>query len=152
MILVEMDHDARIAPIFKTKEEAEAHHKPAAIRPWLGDSVAWWEGETLAVETTDVHPQQLMAGAFPLSPQGKVIERFSRDGENIFYQFTVDDPGMYTQTWKGELDFTPIKGHVHEYACHEGNYAMPHMLAGTRLEERKAAEAEQAKTTAPAPQ
>jgi hypothetical protein len=139
MILVEMAHDARIVPIFASQAEAQRGHKPAAITPWLGDSVAWWEGDTLAIETINVNPEQGRAHPFALSPAGKVTERLSRDGRDIFYSFTVDDPAIYTQAWRAELAFRPIEGHVYEYACHEGNYAMPHMLAGQRLLDAQAA-------------
>jgi hypothetical protein len=145
MILVEMDHDVRIVPIFESEAKAKASHKPNVIKPWLGDSVAWWEGDTLAFETINVHPQQASAGAFPLTPKGRVTERLTRDGEKIFYSFTVDDPDMYTQVWKAELSFNPIKNHVYEYACHEGNYAMPHMLSGQRLLDEQAAKAKPVK-------
>jgi hypothetical protein len=111
------------------------------ITPWLGDSVGWWEGDTLAFETANVHPQQRKSGAFPLSPKGKVTERLTRDGDAVFYSFTVDDPETFTQVWKAEYTFAPIKGHVYEYACHEGNYAMPHMLAGQRQQDEEAARA-----------
>ena len=141
MILVEMAHDARIVPIFESEARAKASHKPNVIKPWLGDSVGWWEGDTLAFETINVHPQQQQAGAFPITEQGKVTERLAKDGARIFYSFEVDDPAMYTQVWKAELSFNPIKNHVYEYACHEGNYAMPHMLSGQRLLDEQAAAA-----------
>jgi hypothetical protein len=144
MILVEMDHDARIIPLFASAAEARRHHKPDAIKPWLGDSVGWWEGDTLVVETINVRPIEGRAGPFVLSPEGKVTERFSRaeDG-SIFYQFTVDDPATYTQPWTAELSFRPSPGRVYEYACHEGNYALKDILAGARLKEAAAREAAQ---------
>jgi hypothetical protein len=148
LIVVEMDHDARIVPIYGSEAEAKAHHKPNVIKPWLGDSVGWWEGETLAFETANVHPQQQRSGAFVMSPKGKVTERLTKDGEGIFYTFSVDDPEMYTQVWKAEYTFNPIKGHVYEYACHEGNYAMPHMLAGQRMQDEAAAKAKPVKASA----
>ncbi len=149
VILVEMDHDARIIPLFETASEARAHHKPDVITPWLGDSVGWWDGDTLVVETTNVRAEEGKSGSFPLSTDGVVTEHFTRDGpDNLFYQFTVNDPKIYTQPWKAELTFRGIKEHVYEYACHEGNYAMPHMLAGQRLEERQHAEAMKTKMPA----
>ncbi len=132
MILVEMVHDARIIPIAASK--AEAKHRPAAIKPWLGDSVGWWEGDTLVVETVNVHPEQANQGQIILSPQGKVIERFARaaDGQ-LYYEFTVDDPVYYTQTWKAEETLNKRDESVYEYACHEGNYAMEGILGGARI-------------------
>jgi hypothetical protein len=135
-----MVHDARIIPIYGSAEQARASHKPAAIKPWLGDSVAWWEGDTLVAETRNVHPVQASRTSTPLSPEGMVTERFTRisDGE-LLYQFRVDDPAHYTKSWSGEYAFKPAKGAIYEYACHEGNYSMPGILLGARLKEAKAA-------------
>ena len=63
MILVEMVHDARIIPTFDTAKEARENHRPSAIRPWLGDSVGWYEGATLVVETMNIRPEQRTCGA-----------------------------------------------------------------------------------------
>ncbi len=136
MIMVEMVHDARIITI--AKDKASAHHKPNVIKPWLGDSVGWWEGDTLVVETTDVNPEQGQSGPIFMSAQGKVTERFTRvSKDQIFYEFAVDDPVYYTQTWKGEESLNARQEAVYEYACHEGNYAMKGILGGARLEEAK---------------
>ena len=132
MILVEMVHDARIIPI-------AGNHRPKELTPWLGDSIAWWEGDTLVVETVNVHPQQARRGQVPLSDQGKVIERFTRDSdEQIFYEFTVEDPVYYTQTWHGEMAINAIDGRLYEYACHEGNYGLIGILGGARRLEKDA--------------
>ncbi len=146
MILVEMAHDARIIPIFDSAATARAHHKPKVITPWLGDSVAWWEGDTLVMETTDVNPLQAENQSFPLSPKAVVTERLTRDGDkDIFYQFTVNDPETYSRPWKAELSFYP-QSRLYEYACHEGNYGMVGILAGARNLEREKAEAAKMKT------
>ena len=141
MILVEMAHDARIIPIFASPEKARAGHKPNVITPWLGDSVAWWEGDTLVAETINVNPAQARDGSFPLSDKATVTERFTRlGGTEIFYEFIVDDPDSYTQPWKAELSFYP-QSRLYEYACHEGNYGLHGILAGARLKEEQDAAA-----------
>jgi hypothetical protein len=142
VIEVEMVHDARIYPIYASAEKARASHKPAAIKPWLGDSVAWWEGDTLVAETRNVNPIQSGRTATPLSAEGTVTERFTRinDGE-LLYQFRVEDPGHYSKPWSGEYSFKPVNARVFEYACHEGNYSIPGILTGARLSEEKAAKA-----------
>jgi hypothetical protein len=138
-IEVEMAHDVRIIPIFASAAKARAGHRPGAIRPWLGDSVGWWEGPTLVVETTDIRPLQGENHPFYLSPAAKVTERLTRvSDKEINYKFEVDDPATYTQAWKAELSFYPGKG-VYEYACHEGNYGLEGMLAGARAREADAA-------------
>ena len=136
VILVEMVHDARIIPIFPSADAARASHKPAVIKPWLGDSVAWWEGDTLVSETRNVNPIQSSRTQTPLSPEGTVTERFTRIApDELLYQFNVNDPVHYTTSWSGEYAFKPGKGAVYEYACHEGNYAMDGILGGARLKE-----------------
>lgn len=137
MIDVEMNHDVRIIDI-------NGKHDDPKIRKWFGSSVGHWDGDTLVVETRNVHPIQEMRGAFPLSTEGRVIERFTRiSDKEMLYEFTVDDPRYYTQPWKGEMLFTKDDQRIYEYACHEGNYALPGILAGARAEER-----EQAKSAA----
>jgi hypothetical protein len=134
-IVVEMIHDTRSAPIFPDKATAQAHHGPAALHLWLGDSVGWWEGGTLVVETVNVNPEQGEAGPIFLSPQARVTERFTRRPEGVFYAFEVDDPAYYSRPWRAEETLTPNKGELFEYACHEGNYALRDILAGARHEE-----------------
>ncbi|MCW8196273.1 hypothetical protein F6455_15880 [Proteobacteria bacterium 005FR1] len=133
MINVEMNHDVRIIDI-------EGKHSHKNVREWFGSSIGHWEGDTLVVETRNVHPIQERRGAFPLSQQGKVIERFTRiSDDELLYEFTVDDPLYYAQAWKGEMIFTKDDEQIFEYACHEGNYALPGILAGARAEEREKA-------------
>ena len=138
MILVEMVHDARIVPTFDSAPEARRAHRPDAMKPWLGDSVGWYEGGTLVVETINIRPEQVLASAIPVSPSGMVTERFTRvaDGE-IFYEFSVDDPAVYSSPWRAELSFYAAKERVYEYACHEGNHAMEGILGGARRLERE---------------
>ncbi len=132
MILVEMVHDARIVPVFASAAEARANHKPAIIKPWLGDSVGWYEGDTLVVETINANPVQR---GF-ISAQGVVTERFSRWNANqVTYEFTVEDASLYSQSWKGEMSLNRTEPWF-EYACHEGNYALHGILSGARKLER----------------
>jgi hypothetical protein len=141
MILVEMVHEARIVPIFESKAAAQAGHRPAAIKPWLGDTVGWWEGDTFVMQTKNVRPEQAANHTFPLSEEGVVTERLTRiSADEIFYEFSVEDPNYYSQPWRAELSFYATEGPVYEYACHEGNYAMPGILLGARLQEAAAAE------------
>jgi len=137
VILVEMNHDARIIRM-------RGKHLPKQVRPWLGDSVGRWEGETLVVETTNFNPGESLRlnfnQSFYISPNGKVTERFTRISKTeIFYEFAVDDPETYTQTWRAEMIMNAAEGKLYEYACHEGNYALPGILAGARKEEQEAA-------------
>jgi len=131
-IVVEMVHDARIVRL-------NARHRTDNIRPWFGDSIGWYEGDTLVVETTHIPKIQAYFGAWE---HLTVTERFTRvAGERLRYQFTVADPATWDKPWGGEYEFSALKGQVFEYACHEGNYALGGILAGAREEERRAAQA-----------
>ena len=133
MILIEMVHDTRIIPIFSSAEEARVKRRPAALNQWLGDSVGWYEDGVLNIETININPHQMGQSSVPISPNGKVTEQFSRYADNeILYTFTVEDSNLYSQPWTAELSYYPLNGRIYEYACHEGNYSMPGILAGAR--------------------
>jgi hypothetical protein len=137
MIMSEMVHDVRIIHLNRTTR------LPASVRPWLGDSIGRWEGDTLVVETTNIHPMQLEQTSILWAYRGatdnlKVTERFTRTGpDTILYRFTMEDPATFTAPFTGELPFTKIDEMIYEYACHEGNYAMENILGGERAREKK---------------
>ncbi|MEX1032715.1 MAG: hypothetical protein WDZ30_05100 [Cellvibrionaceae bacterium] len=132
MILAEMNHDARI---IRMNDE----HRPESMRSWLGDSIGHWDGNTLVIETTHFNPGESLRlnydQSFYLSPDAVVSERLTRISDTeIFYEFEVEDPEIYKQPWRGEMVFNAAD-EIFEYACHEGNYALPGILAGAREEE-----------------
>ncbi|WP_309090909.1 hypothetical protein [Phenylobacterium sp.] len=141
VIQVEMNHDLRIVRL-------NGKHRTDGVRPYFGDSIGWWEGETLVVETTNIPRSQQFAGSWE---NLKVTERFTRVGKNrLHYSFVVEDPTVWEKPWGGEYEFAPLAGRIFEYACHEGNYALPGILGGARAEEQAAAEAAAAKAKADA--
>jgi hypothetical protein len=130
MILVEMVHDARIIRIGDK-------HLSSSVKKWLGDSVGQWEGDTLVVTTKNFRPDQSFFGS---SENMVVTERFTRvANDQIVYRFTIEDPTTFTAPFTGELPFTAVDSSVYEYACHEGNYALPGILAAEREQEKAAA-------------
>lgn len=136
-VLVEMNHDARII-------QMNADHGPEAVTPWFGDSTGRWEGDTLVVETRHFNPSESLRTwfdqSFYISPNAVVTERFTRVSDTqIHYEFAVDDPKIYTEVWRGKMVFNKTEGPIYEYACHEGNHALPNILGGAREEERQAA-------------
>ena len=135
-ILVEMIHDARIIPMDGRP------HVDNDIKQWLGDSRGRWEGDTLVVETVNLpHVDQRNVAVYGTSEQGRVIERFTRlDADTMDYQVTVDDPPTFTGPWTASIPMTKVEGPLYEYACHEGNYGLPNILAGHRREEALAVE------------
>ncbi len=140
MIMTEMVHDVRIIRL------GEPQPVPDHIRPWMGVSWGRWEGDTLVVETTNIPVRQTSATRY-VYPGGsadmKVIERFTRaDEDTINYEFTVDDPTMYTRPWSGQVPFKAMDELVYEYACHEANYSLFNVLSGARAQERAPARQE----------
>jgi len=129
MILVEMVHDVRIIRM-------NAKHNPASVASWFGDSIGHWEGDTLVVETVNLHEGNRFRGG---SANMRVTERFKRvDATTILYRATIDDPERYQQPWTLEYPFTSTAGPVYEYACHEGNYSITDILGGARKTEDEA--------------
>jgi hypothetical protein len=130
VILNEMVHHARIVPL-----DGRPH---GAIPQWLGDSRAHWEGDTLVVETRKFtrYGLGLVALRYHGDENAHVTERFTRlDADTLRYQFTVTDLTIWTEPFTGIVDMTKTLEKVYEYACHEGNYAMTHILTGARAQE-----------------
>jgi hypothetical protein len=132
-ILHEMFHDYRIVPLDGRP------HVGSAIRQWLGDRRGHWEGNTLVIETTNFSKNV----ADTNNPRGagenlRLVERFTRTGPaSLEYKFTVEDPTTFTKPWTGVVPMTTDQaragatvGELYEYACHEGNYAVPSALRG----------------------
>ncbi|MCY3965002.1 MAG: hypothetical protein OXG83_08185 [Acidobacteria bacterium] len=125
VILIEWMHWAKVVRL-------NAEHAPPEVRSLGGDSIGWWEGDTLVVETTNFLAQ-------PGVPRDglKVVERFARQSaDGLLYEFTVHDPD-YTAPYSGEFIWPQTEEQNYEYACHEGNYAMGNILRGARLLERE---------------
>jgi hypothetical protein len=136
MILTEMVHDVRVIRM------GEPRRLPEHVRPWMGDSWGHWEGDTLVVVTTNIHPGQplfqISGAQFYPSEKIEVTERFTRASETtINYEFTVHDPVMLDEPFGGEVPFNALDGLVYEYACHEGNYALENVLRGARAQEQQ---------------
>ena len=130
MILMEMVHDARVVRM-------GSEHPGPEVKKWLGDSIGWWEGDTLVVETTNFAPDS--AGFFGGTENRRVVERFSPMGNgDLLYRFTVEDDTTWTEPWSGEYIWRSSPNKIYEYACHEGNYSMGGTLRGARLLESEA--------------
>ena len=138
----EMIHETRVIPLDGRP------HLPASMRQWLGDSRGRWEGDTLVVETTNFTDKTSFTG-LPYQRGGStenmhLVERFRRAGQGgLVYEFTVTDPAAWTQPWTAVVPMKLTESPIFEYACHEGNYAMFNMLAGSRSQERAEEEKKQ---------
>jgi hypothetical protein len=129
VILQEKFHDVRVVP-FDGRP-----HVHSAIRTWVGDSRGRWSGDTLTIDTTNFTNQLALGARFDQSLH--LIERFTRVGSNtLLYEFTVDDPTAFTKSWTVVLPMRRTGEQLYEFACHEGNYALPNILRGARFEEQ----------------
>ncbi len=135
VILVEMNHDARIIRM-------NGEHLPKEMTQWFGDSVGHWKGDTLVVETKRLNPKESLRTWFNqslyISENAVITERFTRVSDTeMNYEFTVDDPKIYIKPWRAKMVFNQTDEPIYEYACHEGNYALPNILGGAREEEKQ---------------
>ena len=132
----EMIHETRII----STEPREAYGE--GLKTWLGDSHGRWEGDTLVVEVRNLNGRTSYLGS---SEEMKLTQRFTRTGPNTMeYQFTVEDPAVWTEPWTGMFTFVKDDSQYElvEYACHEGNYGMTNTLSAARtIDAREAEEA-----------
>ena len=141
-IYSEYMHDVRVVRISKAPHGGDLRHPPAYIRFAGGDSIGWWEGATLVVETTNYSPMDVDAPDGDRQADMKVVERFTQvSPTQIFYAYSLTNPARYSQTWRAELMLNATKAQIFEFACHEGNYALANMLSGARRLERDAPDA-----------
>ncbi|HEY1302169.1 MAG TPA: hypothetical protein VGF24_01385 [Vicinamibacterales bacterium] len=138
-ISYEMIHDSRI---FYTDGRP---HINQAIRQYLGDSRAHWEGDVLVVETTNLTDRTSIGpngNGLRHSDQMKITEQFKRVANDIVqYQITVDDPVTYGKPFTLSLPLTPLDGGtLLPYECHEGNYAIRQSLGAERAEDKALAD------------
>ena len=126
VVLNEMVHDSRIIPL-------DGRPRPD-IESWTRESRGRWEGDTLVVETIDFSDRHGYRGS---TPDRHLVERFTRiDADTLLYEFTISDPVTWSAPWTAQVPMQLNPLPLFEYACHEGNYAMPNILGGARLEER----------------
>lgn len=120
-----------------------AGEHPAAVTPnWLGDAIARWEGDTLVVETIRSAKQGRIRGFnnFVVTPDSKVIERFTRLSNNeLLYQFTVEDPAIYTAPWLAEYSLYKANTRMFPGSCHGSNYSLPNILKSRLMADERAA-------------
>ncbi|MED5411548.1 MAG: hypothetical protein VYE30_04340 [Pseudomonadota bacterium] len=125
MLYIEWMHWVRIIRI-------DDEHNSETLATFDGDSIGWWEGDTLVVETVNFMDQP-----YQPSEGKKIIERFSPEpGGGLIYAFEVEDVD-YTDRYAGEMVWPRSDQIPYEYACHEGNYAMSATLMGARVRERE---------------
>jgi hypothetical protein len=134
LIVTEMIHDARIIPLH------DRPHPNPEIRQWMGVSRGHWEGDTLVIHTRNF-TDKMASLSQPYAAWGsagnmQLVERFSLNPNgSLVYEFTIADPATFVEPIKGILHMNRSADRIYEYACHEGNYALPGILAGARQAE-----------------
>ena len=139
-IFHEMIHDARIIPL------TTGPFMDERIDQWMGNARAHWEGDVLTVETKGFHNRGWIASSMaggrlkgiPTSTALHVVEQYERvSAQTIMWTVTVEDPNVYTAPWTLQMPLTAEPEYqIFEYACHEGNYAVPNALSGERFLEK----------------
>ena len=117
-------------------------HLPAGIRQWYGDSRGRWEGNTLVIDTTNFSPKTDYQGS---RENLHLVERWTRTGPSTLeYEVTIEDASVWTRPWTVRQEFTRQSDKdnriYYEPRCIEGNYGLPGLLLGRRMEERAFAE------------
>jgi hypothetical protein len=112
-------------------------HLPASIRQWYGDSRGHWEGNTLVIDVTNFSPKTDFQGA---RENLHLVERWTRTGPtSLEYAVTIEDPTVWTRAWTAKQEFTRQNDQENriytEPRCFEGNFGLPGLLHGRRLEE-----------------
>lgn len=117
-------------------------HLPANIRQWFGDSRGHWEGNTLVIDVTNFTPKTDFFGS---RENLHLVERWTRTGsKTLEYEVTIEDPTVWTRPWSVKEEFTKQSDEenriYYEPRCNEGNFGLPGLLHGRRLQERAFAE------------
>ena len=138
VIAHEMYHEYRIIPLDDRPFVSDK------ITQWLGDARAHWEGDTLVIESRNFADKLDHYWAWPWRSARSsltLVERLTRiDDSNMEYLVTISDPKMFTQSWTISAPMTTdqasrgvTEGPIFEFACHEGNYALPNVLRGAQI-------------------
>ena len=131
----EMIHETRVIPLDGRP------HLPAVMGSYMGDSRGSWDGDTLVVRTRNLNGRTGMQGNGNLllsSDAVQLVERFTRTSpDELQYEVTIDDPRTWTRPWTVSFPLRRDPDYrIFEYACHEGNHAMPNVLSASRADER----------------
>ncbi len=135
-IYYEMIHDVRIIPL-----DGRPHLSPG-LGLWMGDSRGRWEGNTLVVDVTNYNGRGWISTSaaggrikgIHQTANAHIVERFTRTAaDTIAYEARIEDPEMYTEPWTVAIPLgLEADYQLYEYACHEGNTAVPNILRGGR--------------------
>ena len=149
----------RVIPLVANEAAARGYRWPDETEAWLGNSVGWWEGNTLVVETTNIksgdsvsHDHYARNGSvlniatqavppyntIPTSKRAKAVERFTMTGPNVLvHELTYPDPEVFTAPWTTRVEWIRDDDYeFFEYACHEGNRMPRDYITASRAKRR----------------
>ena len=132
VVVTESAYYPRIIPLSRD-------HQPNSWNKWMGDSIGRWDKDTLVVQTRNFRPEQSDLTYFlQSSDELTITERFTIVSEDeLAYSYIASDPNIYSQSFTVEIPMERMAEgeRLYEYACHEGNYSLPGILAGARRQE-----------------
>jgi len=143
----------RVIPIVDKKKAKD--HWPHPMESWMGNSIAYWEGKTLVIDTTNIKSGDavshdlskrsaapvmvtMIGGAprntIPTSDKAHMIEKLTMTGpDSILYEVTYDDPKTFTAPWTAQLEWSRNDDYfMPEYACHEGDVQLRNYINANR--------------------
>jgi len=126
VIVIIYEANAGLRQIF-----TDGRPQPKDVEPWwFGYSTGKWEGDTLAVETTNLRDLGwLDVEGSPITTSGRILERFRRiDYGHLEIEVTIDDPKAYTKPWTVTVHqrIMPDTDLI-EFICQENNKDGPHL-------------------------
>ena len=112
-------------------------HLPAGVRQWFGDSRGHWEGNALVIDVSNFSPKADYQGS---RENLHLVERWTRTGPtSLEYVVTIEDPTVWTRSWTVKQEFARQSDRenrlYYEPRCIEGNYGLPGLMRGARMEE-----------------
>ena len=134
VIRYEMIHETRVIPLDGRP------HVSKGIRGYLGDARGHWDGNTLVVETTNFtnrthfgYNNRYNSESFTLT------ERFTPMAPGrLQWEVTFNDPQVWTRPFTMAMPLTrDDTQQIFEYACHEGNLGLEHILTAARAEDKR---------------
>ena len=149
----------RVIPIVANQAAARGYRWPGQTEAWLGNSVGWWEGNTLVIETTNIKSGDSVSpnhyarngsvlniatqavppyNTIPTSKQAKTVERLTMTGPNsLMHELTYSDPEVFTAPWTTRVEWIRDDDYeFFEYACHEGNRMPRDYITASRAKRR----------------
>jgi hypothetical protein len=150
VIDLEMIHDARVIPIVPKDKVV---HNDSRVKEYMGDSVGYWDGNTLVIDTTNIKsgaaPLNMatigapFGNTIPMSDKAHVVERLTMAGpDTLVYTMTYSDPTVWTAPFTVRMDIPRNSSYeFYEYACHEGDVQVRNYIKASRAQRAQAAAA-----------